>query len=201
MCASRLAMATLPTLLLALLLAGCAAQPHTFAAPRPDGTRKSLRVAVLPFRNNTTAPEAGRIVTGAFIAALTKAGGYKVEFPGNVHNFLIRERIIVRNGADLKTMGLMAERLGVDVVVMGQIEEYAGSEDIRRATTPVVHICARMADARTGRILFMGRHGRSGDDYRTVLDLGAVHSVAQLSQRVVEELIAKMPRDAEGRAR
>ncbi|MEW5772458.1 MAG: GNA1162 family protein [Thermodesulfobacteriota bacterium] len=187
-------------LLLALLLAGCASRPHTFAETRPAGA-KPLRVAVLPFRNETANPVASRVVTGAFIVGLAKAGGYKPEFPGNVRNFFIRERIIVREGADLKTMGLMAERLGVDVVVMGQVEEYSGTEDIRRGSTPTVRLSARMADARTGRILFMGRHGRNGDDYRTVLDFGAVHSVAQLSLLVVEELVAKMPRTVEGEAR
>jgi TolB-like protein len=193
-----MALAAFLALLPALFLAGCADRPHAFAEPRPAGTGV-IRVAVLSFRNDTEAPEASRVVTGSFIAGLVKAGGYKVEFPGNVRNFLIRERVIVREGADLKTLALMAERLGVDAVVMGQVEEYAGSEDIRKATTPTVRICARMADTRTGRILFMGRHGRSGDDYRTVLDFGAVHSVAQLSQRVVEELIAKMPRTLEAK--
>lgn len=192
--------AGLLALLLALSLAGCAGRPHTYAAPRPAAA-SSLRVAVLPFRNETTTPEASRVVTAAVIVGLVKAGGYKLEFPGNVRNFFIRERTIIREGADLKTLALMAERLGVDVVVMGQIEEYSGSEDIRRGSTPVVRLSARMADARTGRILFMGRHGRTGDDYRTVLDFGAVHSVAQLSLHVVEELVAKMPRNAAGGVR
>lgn len=179
---------------LAALLAGCfQGRPHAYAVPGSD-TRKTLRVAVLPFHNDTLAPEASRVVTGVFIAGLARTGGYKVEFPGNVRNFFIRERVIVREGADLKTMALMNERLGVDVVVMGQVEEYAGSEEIRRATVPVVRLSARMVDARSGRILFMGRHGRTGDDYRTVLDFGAVRSVAELSQHVAEEMIAKMPR-------
>lgn len=186
---------------LAALLAGCfQGVPHAYTVSGSDA-RKTLRVAVLPFHNDTQAPEASRVVTGAFIAGLVRAGGYKVEFPGNVLNFFVRERVIVREGADLKTMALMNERLGVDVVVMGQIEEYAGSEEIRRATVPVVRLSARMVDARSGRILFMGRHGRTGDDYRTVLDFGAVRSVAELSQRVVEEMIAKMPRPGPGEKR
>jgi TolB-like protein len=180
-------------LCLALLIVGGCASPHAFPG-RPEDLAGIRRVAVLPFENTTSFSDAGPIVTGAFLSALVESDRFQVEFPGNVRNFFIRERIIVRSGVDLEAIALLRDRLGVDAVLMGQIEEFAGTADVRRAVVPKVMVTVRMIDARTGAVLFMSRHGRRGDDGLVILDFGQIRTPGELSKRLAREVIAAMTR-------
>ena len=169
-----------------------ATTPYTYVRKNHDqpGVKK---VAIFSFHNNTMIAEASKIVTGAFVASLVKTKKFKVEFPGNIKSFLVNERIIVRTGVDLDTIKRMGRRLGVDAVIMGRIEEFVGMEEKKRGVIPVVSISSRMVDVRTGKILWMAQHRRTGDDYIKVLDFGKVRSVGELTQKVVLEMIETMP--------
>ena len=169
-----------------------ATTPYTYVRKNHDqpGVKK---VAIFSFHNNTMIAEASKIVTGAFVASLVKTKKFKVEFPGNIKSFLVNERIIVRTGVDLDTIKRMGRRLGVDAVIMGRIEEFVGMEEKKRGVIPVVSISSRMVDVRTGKILWMAQHRRTGDDYIKVLDFGKVRSVGELTKKVVLEMIKTMP--------
>lgn len=180
-------------LLCCLALAGCAgAGPHVYSAPMERWARVG-RVAVIPFTNATAAPQASRVATGAFIAGLVGTGRFRVEFQGMVRSFFIRERLVVRGGMDLKTLAMMRDRLGLDAVVVGRVEEYAGSEDIHRAVMPRATLSVRMVDTATGRILFMARQHRTGEDYATVLGMGRVLTTGALCRLLVDEIVQRMP--------
>ncbi len=175
------------------LLSACShCVPDTYI--RRDYDRAKIeKIAVFPFYNNTQAAEAGKVVTAAFIAGLVENGKYRVEFPGNIKSFLVSERIIIRTGIDLDTIKLMGKRLNIDAVVLGQVEEYVGSNETRGGVVPLVSIGSRMVDADTGKILFMAHHRKTGNDYIKVLDFGKIRSVGELTKRVVGEIIETMP--------
>jgi len=160
---------------------------------RKDYARARVRrVAVFPFYNETKNIQASKIVTGVVIAALLEKEKFQVEYPGNVINFLIKERIIVRDKIDLDTIKLMGKRLGVDAVILGRVEEFSGMEEMKTRAVPLVAISLRMLDARTGKILYMARLRRTGNDYITIIDFGKIRSVGALVKKVVGELIDKL---------
>lgn len=170
----------------------CSSGPDVYI--RKDFRRAKIKkVAVFPFYNSTNAAEASEIVTAAFIAGLVESGRFQVEFPGNIRSFLVTERIVVRTGIDLDTIKLMGERLGVDAVVLGRVDEYVGTGEATRTVVPVVSLAARLIDTRTGKIVFMARYRKTGDDYVTVLDFGKVRSVGELTKKVVREIVAEIP--------
>jgi len=181
-------------LLILGFISGCSssATPYTYVRKNHDQP-VIKKVAVLSFYDNTKSAEASKIVTGAFVANLVGMRKFKVEFPGNIKSFLISERIIVRTGVNLNTIKLMGKRLGVDAVIIGRIDEFVGMEEKKRGVIPVVSISSRMVDARTGKILWMAQHRRTGDDYIKVLDFGKVRSVGELTKKVVGEMIETMP--------
>lgn len=154
---------------------------------------KIKKVAVFSFHNNTKVTEASSIVTKAFIAELFERKKFKIEFPGNVRNFLVNERIIIRTGIGLQTIKLMAKRLGVDAVILGEVDKYIGVDDRKRAVIPIVSIRCRMIGARSGKVLWMAQHDRTGNDYISILDFGKVRSVAALTRKVVGEMVETMP--------
>lgn len=185
--------AAILALLCCLALAGCGGSgPHVYVSPVEHWSGVG-RVAVIPFTNATSAPQAGRVATGAFIAGLVGTGRFRVEFQGMVRSFFIRERLVVRGGMDLKTLAMMRDRLGLDAVVVGRVEEYAGSEDIRRAVMPRATLSVRVVDTATGRILFMARRHRTGEDYATVLGMGRVLTTGALCRLLVDEIVERMP--------
>ncbi|MBW2569542.1 MAG: hypothetical protein JRE47_09260 [Deltaproteobacteria bacterium] len=181
-------------LLISGFILGCSSSgtPYTYVRKNHDQPAVK-KVAVFSFYNNTKISGASKIVTQAFVANLIKTRKFKVEFSGNIKSFLVSERIIVRSGVDLNTIKLAGKRLGVDAVVIGRIEEFIGIEKKKRSVVPVVSISLRMVDARTGKILWMAQHRRTGDDYITVLDFGKVRSVGELTGKMVLEMIETMP--------
>ena len=175
-------------------ISACSSATTPYAYVRKNHDQPGVKkVAIFSFHNNTMIAEASKIVTGAFVASLVKTKKFNVEFPGNIKSFLVSERIIVRTGVDLDTIRRMGRRLGVDAVIMGRIEEFVGMEEKKRGVIPVVSISSRMVDVRTGKILWMAQHRRTGDDYIKVLDFGKVRSVGELTQKVVLEMIETMP--------
>ncbi|MCD4763859.1 MAG: CsgG/HfaB family protein [Desulfobacterales bacterium] len=175
-------------------ISACSSATIPYAYVRKNHDQPGVKkVAIFSFHNNTTIAEASKIVRGAFVASLVKTKKFKVEFPGNIKSFLVNERIIVRTGVDLDTIKCMGRRLGVDAVIMGRIEEFVGMEEKKRGVIPVVSISSRMVDVRTGKILWMAQHRRTGDDYIKVLDFGKVRSVGELAKKVVLEMIETMP--------
>jgi len=175
-------------------ISACSSATIPYAYVRKNHDQPGVKkVAIFSFHNNTTIAEASKIVRGAFVASLVKTKKFKVEFPGNIKSFLVSERIIVRTGVDLDTIKRMGKRLGVDAVIMGRIEEFVGMEEKKRGVIPVVSISSRMVDVRTGKILWMAQHRRTGDDYIKVLDFGKVRSVGELAKKVVLEMIETMP--------
>ena len=175
-------------------ISACSSATTPYAYVRKNHDQPGVKkVAIFSFHNNTMIAEASKIVTGAFVASLVKTKKFKVEFPGNIKSFLVSERIIVRTGVDLDTIKRMGKRLGVDAVIMGRIEEFVGMEEKKRGVIPVVSISSRLVDVRTGKILWMAQHRRTGDDYIKVLDFGKVRSVGELAKKVVLEMIETMP--------
>ena len=175
-------------------ISACSSATTPYAYVRKNHDQPGVKkVAIFSFHNNTMIAEASKIVTGAFVASLVKTKKFNVEFPGNIKSFLVSERIIVRTGVDLDTIKRMGRRLGVDAVIMGRIEEFVGMEEKKRGVIPVVSISSRMVDVRTGKILWMAQHRRTGDDYIKVLDFGKVRSVGELTKKMVLEMIETMP--------
>lgn len=175
-------------------ISACSSATTPYAYVRKNHDQPGVtKVAIFSFHNNTMIAEASKIVTGAFVASMVKTKKFKVEFPGNIKSFLVSERIIVRTGVDLDTIRRMGRRLGVDAVIMGRIEEFVGIEEKKRGVIPVVSISSRLVDVRTGKILWMAQHRRTGDDYIKVLDFGKVRSVGELTKKVVLEMIETMP--------
>jgi len=189
----RVVYATLGISLFLVVCAGCSHSGVNSYLRTGIDTSKIKKVAVFSFHNNTKVAEASSIVTKAFIAELFERKKFKIEFPGNVRNFLVNERIIVRTGIGLQTIKLMAKRLGVDAVILGEVDEFIGVDDRKRAVIPIVSIRCRMIEARSGKVLWMAQHDRTGNDYISILDFGKVRSVAALTRKVVGEMVKTMP--------
>jgi len=147
---------------------------------------------VLPFYNRSSTIAAGKVVTKAFIGELYDSGKFEIEFPGNVKKFIVGERIIIRKGIGADHIKLIGERLNVDAIIIGCVEKYE-SEGKKKTQIPVISFDARMIHTDSCSILWIGDNNRRGDDYETIFGIGRIRSLADLSRRVVKELIDTIP--------
>lgn len=151
------------------------------------------RVAILPFYNNTSIKNAGKVVAKAFVEQLYDYKNLEVEFPGNIRRLLIEERIIIRKGMGSDHIKLIGKRLNVDAIIIGWIEKYDVGGGKRDTRIPIVSVNARMVHTKSCSVLWIGQNKRRGDDYITIFDYGQISSVAALARKVVHELIETIP--------
>ncbi len=184
------------SLVVALSLAGCSALPdftgkQASASLLTDekGQLRIKRVGVLPFINESGRHGIGEVVTNIFVTVVFRKGVFEVEEQGNIKRFLVRnkvKRIDKISSTQIKRLG---ENVKTDAVFIGTVEEFSGGGKRAGAMTPVVSIRVRLVEAKTGKILWIARHRRTGDDYITLFEFSRVISVNELAKRVVSEIL------------
>lgn len=148
------------------------------------------RIAVMPFRNNSTYRNAGLIVTYMFITELFKTEGFiPVEY-GEVRKAIVETRTRSRGELDHKSLELLSEATGVDGVVVGIVETY--DDGLSRATPPEAVISVRLIDAQKKTILFYEGGELSGDERVWVLDKGRIWSVDNVAKKIIEKIVKRM---------
>lgn len=179
-----------PHLILSAGLIGCSSQFAIYSGLKQEKKELNIRkIGVLPFVNESGRRGAAEIVTNTFNTILFKSGSFVVEEKGNIEKFLLNEKVKTINMMDTELIKKLGERLKIDTVIAGVVEEFTGGDRGERLTTSVVAIRARLIDVRSGKILWMTRHRRSGDDYITVFGFGQIRSVSALTKRMVSEMI------------
>ncbi len=149
-------------------------------------------IAVMPFNNLSNKKDADRIVRNIFIAELFKNRSFRVEEFGNIRRFLIQQRVKSINDIDTRKIKILGQRLGVDAIIAGTVEEYSDGMKGDMSSVPVIAISARMIDTDSGKILWMSHQRRTGNDYITIFDFGKIRSIISLTQRVVDEMLETM---------
>ncbi|MBI5560784.1 MAG: hypothetical protein HY883_05870 [Deltaproteobacteria bacterium] len=115
-------------------------------------------MAVLPFNNLTADRFAGEKVRSAVMVDLLSRGVFDVVEQGEVSKVLslvlraagVEEGMVV--DLDRETLKLLGERLGVQAIVLGSVDEYEG-----RREEGIVAISVRMLDTSSGIILWQAK--------------------------------------------
>jgi hypothetical protein len=167
------------------LLAPLPAAPATEAengppAPSPD----RVRIAVLPFANDSTTKNAGDLLTLQMVRHAWTSPGVEVIEPGVVRDALLRAHLIQEEGLSLPQADLVRLLLEADQVLFGEVtvyvEAWAGSPE------PEVDFSARALSTRTRQVACAAiSHGR-GDDGAWFFGLRRVptaHELASLLTR------------------
>jgi hypothetical protein len=164
---------------------------RVFRDPRLD-TEEPKRVALLPFENGTERRGAALIVDDLMLVGLFLAGRFEIADPGEVSHVLQTLAVAPYGAIDLEALRSIGEKIDVDAVILGRVEDY--NEGLRpgTSTSPSIAVSARMLETKTGRILWMGYYERSGEDYQIMLEFGKIKSMVPLAMRVIADLVESM---------
>ena len=162
--------------------------PRTYVSVSARSPRGRLRVAVLPFANQTRWPQGQLLLYRALLAELIRSGALDVVGEGDVRQLYIQRRIIPGRPLGEEDLRALVDRLKVDVVISGRLLRMERSRR-EGEPDPLVAFWIRALDPRGGRLLWSTYHRRRGSDYRRFMRFGVVRSVTALCQRMCAEVV------------
>ncbi len=141
------------------LLSGCTGRAVRYVNTEADFSYIK-NVAILPFNNLTSDKFAGEKVRSAMMVDLLSRNVFEVTEQGEVSKALTQ--VLRATGAsegmvvdfDRETIKLLGERLGVQAIIVGSVEEFHGS---RGASGGEVTLSVRMLDTSSGVVLWQVR--------------------------------------------
>ena len=176
-------------LVVLLALTGCGASVVRYI--NPDANFSYIKkVAVLPFNNLTNDRYAGEKVRAALTVDLLSRRVFDVMEQGEVSKVLTL--VLRATGAeegmvlelDKETLKLLGERLGVQAVILGSVDDF---ED--RRSGGIVSLSVRMLDTSSGIILWQAKATASGGSiWRRMLGLEGVDT-STLTRKAVKEAL------------
>ena len=177
-------------LLTALGCAGCGEglRQHIVDPARMPAMK---RIALLPIENVSEQKDAGTKVTHIFMVEMFRAGIFSLPDMGEVEHAMAGAQIRAISEVDQVALLKLSDSLKVAGILMGTVLEY---QMLRkgRVEIPAVAISARLLDAKTGEIVWVGNNFRKGDDKETLFGMGRESSFGRLAQETVSELVLSL---------
>ncbi len=182
---SRTTIATALLTAVLLAVAGCASAPVHYVDADVDFSF-IRKVAVAPFSNMSSDRYASQRMESVFLAELLTYEGLEVVDPGE----MLEAWNAMRLGADVvltpeQAMGL-GERLGVDAVFTGAIEEY-GLERLGGDKTYNVTAVFGLVETITGRVIWTSQVHTDGSSLWKNLFGGQPVSLYEVSRKAVRQ--------------
>jgi TolB-like protein len=159
-----------------------------FSDPRPV-----MRIAVLPFENDSTQPYAGQILALQFIRHLSALPEIEVIEPGVVRQALLEGRVIREGGVSLPQVDLLRVMLDADLIVSGTVRDY--EEAIGEFGNPLVAFSAHGVDPQRRQIVWSSFSYSEGHDRVYFWNLGMVHTAHGLSSEMARAVLARVSQE------
>ncbi|BDG09251.1 hypothetical protein [Anaeromyxobacter paludicola] len=176
--------------LLALLGAACGG-PRAAGGDAARPPARVLKVALLPADNLAAGPVPLRELDGELLR-VAQGAGLQVVSGEPVEDFLEKHRLRFTGGIDATSAAAAREELGVDAILLAEVEAYASQPAPRLAVT------ARLVSATPeARLLWIDGVARAGDDSPGLLGLGLVRDPRALEARELARLRGSLARALE----
>jgi TolB-like protein len=141
------------------------------------------KIAIFDFENLSGADSALAYVMPV-VTGLMESKGFDLQDEKSLNAFLIKERVRTTSYISRELALKMEKEMNVTAVLLGTI--YAFS----MGSNPQLGLSARLVDSSTGAILWSEYASATGDDFTTILGLGALHSMKELLPVVVDRVFA-----------
>lgn len=157
------------------------------APEAPRWGQEPLRVAVLPFSNESTRRQAGEILAYRLIAAIVGVPQVTIVEPGEVRRVLLETRLIQEGGLTYAQAELLRGLLDVDLVVTGTVFDYADPGIYDEA--PMVGFTTIVIDARRRQVASVTFSHGTGRDGVRFFKLGEIRTADRLADELVRGVV------------
>lgn len=150
------------------------------------------RVAVLPFVNRSTRPEASVQFAEVLADEYFRSARIQVVESSELRSAMVRERIRYLDDLDPKALAAVGRALDVRYFALGSLERYGEEESVADKHYPVVEATLRLVDAHSGLVVASAGLRARGDEHRQPLGFGIVHDplviAAEVARRMIDQL-------------
>lgn len=147
----------------------------------------SAAIAVLPFEDLTQGANSVDLETTALVSEELLSYGFDVVPGDSVREFMVNNRIRWTGFIDLYYASNMGEALGADGILIGTIT-------YRHETPrPAMALSLILTETKRGRIIWGGNFSMAAGENISVLDMGAITTVSQLSPILFSRLVLDFP--------
>jgi len=185
--------AGLATWLLVLGLAcSCAPSVRMYVNPEAD-LAFYRKIAVLPFTDMSSVPQAGPRVTRAFVTELILTDRFEIVQPEDFAGALHRQgTFLSQDGTyDPDKLKDAATQLKVTGILRGAVTEYQMSRSSDGGDIPVIAFDAELTDVATGKVVWRSSITKRGKGRVSVVG-GGTRSLGKLTQEACQELVAEL---------
>jgi polysaccharide biosynthesis protein PelC len=166
----------------------CAQSGQSFVKAERIHARARL-VAILPFVNLTTNPQAGKIITDLMVSELYTVPKFQIMEQTALNEKIKKSKEYKEDYFEDMLDNISAQNigklLGVDTVIFGSVSEYRYKMDL--SEVPVVGINIRLLDVESGSILWTASKSRTGRNSWLVKD-----SLNSLAQKTCHDIVKTM---------
>lgn len=148
------------------------------------------RVAILPFDNRSSAPDA-TVAWSEFLGdAWFRSSGVQVVEPAEVRSALQRLRVRSMRFVDNRGLAQLGRELGTRYFALGSIERFGEESTVDNDHFPEVEATVRIIDVESGRIMAAAGVRCRGDHYQSLLGLGVIRDPLGLARQTAREIVA-----------
>ncbi len=162
----------------------------SYRSPEFVPDRVPIKMVVMPFANESGREAAGDVLALEFTRHVLARGEFQVLEPGYVRERLLASRVVLEGGLSSAVAEVLRSAVGVDVVLGGEVREYADAELGRAAAA---RFGAVLLDGRDGRLVWSATSYHEGSEDVVLFEKGMIDRAATLACRMVSAAVAEFP--------
>ena len=170
--------------LLLALLAACAGVPSPFYINQSAPPQRGMTVAILPFENLSTDPNAGTIMAQMTASELYARNIFKLMEETEARQRAAAAHIDLSQLGEATAAGAAAKALGVNAVLIGSVTEYRYQHGLKEE--PTVSVTARLVRA-DGTVMWATTRSSIGGGF---LQRGSLSETAQSVAALMVQYLA-----------
>lgn len=170
------------------VLNGCAGSRPHLQAFKVKPPVEACSVGVLPIINRSGYSQGDRVVYRVLLSQLVNQRSWRLALEGDVRSIYRELRLKPWVQPSPEQMQIVASRLGVDILIGGEILEMEEQVEAERVN-PRLKIQLQVYNGKDGTLLWATYHGRQGTDYRKLMHFGLSNTVSQLGKKMMKEIL------------